>query len=170
MEQNWTEAIPAFLLAKWEITQEVLTWIEEHHSQRLKEDPLYKKLVRHVLQLKDHLAVEQEVDNHIQTLFRILAIQYEDGKEEKDFDAAIRIILHVKAIQTILQDKAFNFYDRLQQLMRNPSTKQQKEENFLPVSKQERMELIDNLFDYTYNTISDEPLLLSLPVRATSTC
>ena len=106
MEQNWTEAVPAFLLAKWEIIQEVLTWIEEHHSQRLKEDPLYKKLVRHVLLLKDHLAVEQEVDNHIQTLFRILAIHYEDGKEEKDFDAGIRIILHVKAIQTILQEKS----------------------------------------------------------------
>ena len=94
--------------------------------------------------------MEQEVDNHIQTLFRILAIQYEDGKEKKDFDAAIRIILHVKAIQTILQDKAFNFYDRLQQLMRNPSTKQEKKENLLPVSKQERMELIDNLLDYKY--------------------
>ena len=114
--------------------------------------------------------MEQEVDNHIQTLFRILAIQYEDEKEERDFDAAIRIILHVKAIQTILQDKVFNLCDKFQQLMREQSTQQKKEENPLPVSKQERMELIEELLDYTYNTISDEPLILSLPVRATSTC
>ena len=114
--------------------------------------------------------MEQEVDNHIQILFKILAIQYEDGKEENDFDTGIRIILHVKAIQTILQEKAFNFYDRLQQLMRNPLSTRQEEENLLPVSKQERMELIDNLLDSTYNTISDEPLVFSLPVRTSSTC
>ena len=71
MEQSWTEAIAAFLLAKWEITKEVQSWIEDNHSQRLKEDPLYKKLVKHVLQLKDYLAVRQEVENQIQVLLRI---------------------------------------------------------------------------------------------------
>ena len=72
MEQSWTEAIPAFLLVEWEITREVLTWIEDNHSQRLLEDPLYQKLVKHVLLLKDHLHVKQEVNNHIQILFRTI--------------------------------------------------------------------------------------------------
>ena len=68
MEQSWTEAIPAFLLAKWKITRAVLTWVRDNHSQRLQEDPLYKKLVKHVLLVKDHLHVRQEVNNHIQIL------------------------------------------------------------------------------------------------------
>ena len=102
MGQSWTEAIPAFLLAKWEITREVLTWIEDNHSQRLQEDPLYQKLLKHVLLLKDYLHVKQEVNNHIQILFRILAIQFKDGKKDKDFDAGIRIIIHLNTIQDFL--------------------------------------------------------------------
>ena len=111
--------------------------------------------------------MKQEVNNHIQILFRILAIQYEDGQTGKDFDAGVRLILHVQRIQSILQEKSFNFYERLNQLMKNPNAK---EEESLPIPKQERMELVESLLESTHSFVSDEPLVFKLPVRSSSTC
>ena len=64
------------------------------------------------------------MENHIQVLLRILAIQFEDGRKDKNFDAGIRIILHLNTIHDILHDKSYNFYKRLQQLTRSPFQQQ----------------------------------------------
>ena len=49
MEQmSWNKAIPVSLLTQWEINQEMQTWLEEHHKERLQQDPLYKEVVKQV--------------------------------------------------------------------------------------------------------------------------
>ena len=57
------------------------------------------------LLLKDHYQEKQEVKDHIEALLRIVSIQFEDEREDKNFDSGIRIILHSSAIQDILKSR-----------------------------------------------------------------
>ena len=44
MEQmNWKKAIPVSLLTQWEINQEMQTWLEEHHKERLQQIIYYNQ-------------------------------------------------------------------------------------------------------------------------------
>ena len=174
MEQNnWIEVIPVSQLAKWEITQEVQKWIRNHHRQRLKKDPLYKELVKQVILLKDHYKEKQEVKDHIAALLRILSIQFEDEREDKDFDSGIRIILHSNAIQDILKLRTYSLSERLLAVMKSmePNTQDSRKktkEDPLPVTKEETYKPQEDLLQHT--SFTEEPLVLSLPVKSTSTC
>ena len=106
MEQNnWIEVIPVSQLAIWEFTQEMQYWIKNHHRQRLQKDQLYKELVKQVVLLKDHYQEKQEVKDHIEALLRILSIQFEDEREDKDLESGIRIILHSMLSRTFLDQE-----------------------------------------------------------------
>ena len=74
--------------------------------------------MKQVLLLKDHLHVKQEVKDHIEALLSILSIQFEDGKEDKDFDSGVRIILHANAIQDFLKSRTYKLSERLLQIMK----------------------------------------------------
>ena len=168
MEQmNWKKAIPVSLLTQWKINQEMQTWLEENHK-RLQQDLLYKEVVRQVTLLQTHLQ-KIEVRLHLEVIMRILSIQFEDQKEDKDFDTGIRIVVHTNAIQDIFENRQFK--DTVIQVMReklktreddNPTTDE------LPVTGEERIELLNQLLMNL--PISEEPIVFSLPVKSESTC
>ena len=54
--------------------------------------------------------------------------------------------------------------------MKGPLQLDTEEDEPLPISKQERMELVENLLESTYSFVSEEPLVFRLPVRNSSTC
>ena len=100
---------------------------------------------------------------------RILSIQFEDQKKDKDFDAGIRIIIHTNAIQDIFENRQFK--DIVTQIVfkklttsedDNPTTDE------LPVTGEERIELLNKLLMNL--PISEEPIVFSLPVKPKSTC
>ena len=169
MEQmNWKKAIPVSLLTQWEINQEMQTWLEEHHKERLQQDLLYKEVVRQVTLLQAHLQ-KQEVRQHLEVILRILSIQFEDQRKDKDFDTGIRIIIHTNAIQDIFVSKQFK--DRVTQLIFNQLTTSEEDNpttDDLPVTEEERMDLLNKLLEDL--PLSDEPIVFSLPVKPESTC
>ena len=169
MEQmSWKKAIPVSLLTQWEINQEMQTWLEEHHKEKLQHDLLYKEVVRQVTLLQAHLQ-KQEVRQHLEVILRILSIQFEDQRKKKDFDTGIRIIIHTNAIQDIFVSKQFK--DRVTQLIFNQLTTNEEDNpttDDVPVTEEERMDLLNKLLEDL--PISDEPIVFSLPVKPKSTC
>ena len=131
--------------------------------------------MRQVILLKDHYQKKHEVKDHIEALLRILFIQFEDEREDKDFDSGIRIILHSSAIQNILKLRTYSLSERLIAVMKSMESNQQdnssstkealQNQNPLPVIKEERYKLLEDQISLT-----DEPLVFSLPVKSTSTC
>ena len=100
---------------------------------------------------------------------RILSIQFEDQRKDKDFDTGIRIIIHTNAIQDIFVSKQFK--DRVTQLIFNQLITSEEDNpttDDLPVTEEERIDLLNKLLEDL--PISDEPIVFSLPVKPESTC
>ena len=153
MEQAWVETLPVSLLQQWEITPEVQTWIEANHKQRMETDQLYQDVVTQILKLRE-LTLVKEVQDHIQLLMRLLAIQFEKEKEYQDFDSKTRSLQHGQAIHKILQDKAFNLKEHLEKLKQpfsNGKSKPMKKEP-LPVTEKDMTSLENRLLTHAFNT------------------
>ena len=169
MEQmNWKKAIPVSMLTQWEINQEMQTWLEEHHKEKLQQDLLYKEVVRQVTLLRAHLQ-KKEVRQHLEVILRILSIQFDDQKKDKDFDTGIRIIIHTNAIQDIFESRQFK--DKVTQIIFNQLTTSEEDNpttDDLPVTGEERIDLLNKLLEDLL--ISEEPIVFSLPVKPESTC
>ena len=106
---------------------------------------------------------------HLEVILRILSIQFEDQKTDKDFDTGIRIIIHTNAIQDIFENRQFK--DIVTQIIfkqlttseeNNPTTDE------LPVTGEERVDILNKLLENL--PISEEPIVFSLPVKPESTC
>ena len=148
-------------------------WIRNHHRQILKKDQQYKESVKQVILLKDHYQERQEVKDHIEALLRILSIQFEDEREDEDFDSGIKIILHSNVIQDILKSRTYSLSERLIAVIKSMESDPQdnnssSKEDPLSVTKEERHKLLEDLLQQT--SLTKEPLVFSLPVRSTSTC
>ena len=165
---SWKKAIPVSLLTQWEINHEMQTWLEEHHKEKLQQDLLYKEVVRQVTLLQAHLQ-KKEVKKHLEVILRILSIQFEDHRKDKDFDTGIRIIIHTNAIQDIFESRQFK--DRVTQIIFNQLITSEEDNpttDDLPVTEEERMDLLNKLLEDL--PISEEPIVFSLPVKPESTC
>ena len=106
---------------------------------------------------------------HLEVILRILSIQFEDQRKDKDFDRGIRIIIHTNAIQDIFDSKQFN--DRVTQLIFNQLTTSEKDNpttDDIPITEEERIDLLNKLLEDL--PLSDEPIVFSLPVKPESTC
>ena len=134
-------------------------------------------MVRHLQQLKVYTTENKEVENHIQILLRLLAIQSEENRTSQDFDSGIRILLHSQAIQKLIQRWTINPMEQIQHLLKNSGNTNQPEQpnskaqqaDVLPISAQEMRRLE---YDLLKNMVSTKgnPLTFSLPVKSQDTC
>ena len=107
--------------------------------------------------------------DHIQLLLRLLATQFENGREDKDYDSRIRILQHAQAIQKIMQNRAFNLKEHLEKLkLRINPAKDSKVAELLPVTDKEMKTLEDKLLKHA--ELTKQPLTLTLPVHSEDTC
>ena len=104
-------------------------------------------MVRQVTLLQTHLQ-KKEVRQHLEVILRILSIQFEDQKKNKDFYIGIRIIIHATAIQDIFENRQFKdivtqtiFKQLTNSEETNPTT------DDLPVTGEERIDLLNKLLE-----------------------
>ena len=105
------------------------------------------------------------VKDHIHIVLRLLATQFENERQDKDFDSNIRILLHFQAIKNISQNRTFNLRTHLQRLMMRT---QKPAAGILPVTEIDMMKLEDKLLKYA--ELTKQPVILTLPVRSKGTC
>ena len=105
------------------------------------------------------------VKDHIQIVMRLLGTQFQNERQEKDFDSNIRILLHAQAIKNISHNRTFNLRTHLQTLMmrtQNPAAAT------LSVTEVDMMKLEDELLKYA--ELTKQPVTLTLPVKSKDTC
>ena len=107
------------------------------------------------------------VKEHIQILLRLLAIQFENERKDKDFDSNTRLLQQAHAVRTIIQKRTFDLKGHLQRLMRSQNPDYPEQEP-LPVTEDEMRQLEDKLLQYIEET--KQPVTLKLPMHTQETC
>ena len=98
------------------------------------------------VKLRDSLSMKV-VEEHIQMVMRLLATQFENERQDKDFDSNIRLIQHAQEIKKIFQRRTFDLKAHLQKLMKTKTST-------LPVTEDEMRELEDRLLHQKYSAHS----------------
>ena len=101
------------------------------------------------------------VEEHIQMVMRLLATQFENEREDKDFDSNIRILQHAQEIKKIFQRRTFDLKAHLQKLMKIKTST-------LPVTEEEMKDLEDELLYYADQT--KQAVTLRLPMKSEESC
>ena len=100
------------------------------------------------------------MEEHIQIVMRLLATQFENERQDRDFDSNIRLIQHAQEIKKIFQ-RTFDLKAQLQKMMKI-------KDSTLPVTEDEMRELEDRLLHYADDT--RQSITLTLPMRSKETC
>ena len=178
MEVNWIKTIPQDLLNQWDITLQVQDWIQQNHQERMKEDQVYSELVRQVKELEDKIPTSLEAKTHVETLLRILSVQFERTKDdaanaEQRFELGITKLQHLVAINENLRKTAINGIN--QEIIKNlfglhldDNSEDFQEEEELPISYNEMMDLIDKLMEELQSP--HELIILEIPIKSQDTC
>ena len=101
------------------------------------------------------------VEEHIQMVMRLLATQFENERQDKDFDSNVRLIQYAQEISKIFQRRTFDLKAHLQKMMKTKTST-------LPVTGDEMKKLEDRLLHHADNI--RQSVTLRLPIKATETC